>query len=167
VSGPDLARLGPTTVVGLVVEARWNELFQAVPDAWRQLFARADELRQLAGAGRFVEVSLGMKDDVYTELVGIEVSNDILSFPAGMRRLDIPTGDWLHLHHTGDVTGIAACFGALYAHAEAESIAVSDLKFDFGYAPAGSDGPHDLYLSLENNAAPQWREQSPQEAEHG
>lgn len=164
-SGPELVRLGPTTVVGLLVEARWNELFQAVPVAWRRLFARADELRQLAGAGRFVEVSLGTEGGVYTELVGIEVS-DAAACPAGMRRLDIPAGDWLHLCHTGDVTSITEGFGALYAHAEAEGIAVSDVKFDFGYTPSGNDGPHDLYLSLENDTPPQWREQSLEEAEH-
>jgi len=165
-SRPERVRLGPTTVVGLLVEARWNELFQAVPDAWHRLFARADELRQLAGAGRFVEVSLGTQDGIYTELIGIEVS-DAATCPAGLRRLHIPAGEWLHLHHTGDVTGIAEGFGALYAHAEAEGVAVSDVKVDFGYTPSADDGPHDLYLSLQNNVAPQWREQSREEAEHG
>src|SRR5690606_24987508 len=41
---PVLTDLPQTTVVGIRVTAPFEELFTAVPSAWREVFARADEL---------------------------------------------------------------------------------------------------------------------------
>lgn len=164
----ELVRLEPITVIGLRVEARWNQLSEAVPDAWRQLFRRAEELRRFTGEQQsFLEASVDIQDGVYTELVGLKVQNAAAACPAGIHRLDIPAGDWLHLVHTGPLAGITEGFSALYAHAETAGLAVSDVKLDFGYTPAGEDRPHDLYLSLKSNEAPQWRERTPEELENG
>ncbi|MFC0011450.1 GyrI-like domain-containing protein [Devosia nitrariae] len=164
----ELVRLEPITVIGLRVEAPWNQLFEAVPDAWRQLFRRADDLRRFMSQKQsFLEVSVDVRDGVYTELVGVQAQNAPAACPVEMRRLDIPAGEWLHLVHTGPLAGIADGFSALYAHAETAGLAVSDVKLDFGYTAAGEDRPHDLYLSLKSNDAPRWRERTPEELENG
>ena len=51
-------------VIGILVEAPWQELPVKVPAAWQALFAAG------TGAGAFLEASLSVENGVYREIVG-------------------------------------------------------------------------------------------------
>lgn len=150
---PELAvnrvELAGFAVSGLRVVAGWTELHGKVPSAWRDVFARVPR-----DTG-FLEVSLGVTDGLYTELVGVR-SEDLPSGVTGLETLHVPANRWLHLAHEGPATEIAERFGAIYAYAEARGLEAGELKLDMGYTRAGGVERHDLYVALEPAASPQW-----------
>lgn len=133
-------------VVGIQVVADWKNLWTEVPQAWKQLFERADEIRDRT-AETFVDVSLEMNDGVYTELVGAEV-NEAGTVPEGMVQVELPTRRYVHLRHEGPVAGIADAFGRMHAWADENEITTDDFKIDRGYTPGGDETVHDLYVRL-------------------
>ncbi|WP_237154231.1 GyrI-like domain-containing protein [Oryzibacter oryziterrae] len=130
-------------VIGFVVEAPWTELPQAVPAAWRRLFAAP------TGASNFLEASLSETGGVYRELVGY-LAAAASDLPEGMERVVFPAGRYLRLRHEGPVTDIHLGFGRLLEHARAHGLAVEPLKLDFGYRSDGQDGAHELHVRLKD-----------------
>jgi len=129
------------TIVGLPVDARFEQLSQFVPRAWRQLFAAVE------GEVQFVEVSLPPREGQFREIVGF-LADGSTPLPPGTVQLALPAGRFLTQTHVGPLEGIAEAFGELYAHAEANGLAANDLKLDFGYDPALSAPPHQLFLGI-------------------
>jgi len=89
---PEFVTLPETTVVGLRVESTFQELFQQVPAAWRSAFAREGEFDAGLGARLdvgFCDCSLGAKDGVYTEIIGVRTTADA-AVPAGMQKVTLP-----------------------------------------------------------------------------
>lgn len=62
---------------------------------------------------------------------------------------------WRRLAHAFRIAGIAATFGAMYAWAREQGLAVSEFRIDVGYTPSGVETEHDLYVGLSPAAA--WR----------
>ena len=138
----DTIDLPELTAIGIVVEARLEELSRAVPAAWTRLF-ESD-----TGATAFLEVSISREGGVYRELVGFLAARST-ELPAGMERLTIPAARYLRLIHDGPLTGIADGFASLYAHAAAHGLTAGDFKLDFGYLPGLASGRHELHVKLE------------------
>lgn len=133
--------LEPFDIIGVPVEAHWDDLPRAVPAAWGELF------RSLPETLRFVEVSLDRRDAVYREIVGyVAEAGDVV--PPGMIRYRVEGGAFLHAVHEGELHQIAERFAAIYAHAEVCGIKATDFKLDFGYTPGLPAGRHELYVRL-------------------
>ncbi|TDD69826.1 AraC family transcriptional regulator [Jiangella aurantiaca] len=134
------------TVVGIEVVARFEGLSTAVPDAWRRLFDRRDELPPPPG-GTFTEVSNELGGGAYRETVGL-VAVDADDVPAGMSAVVVPAGRFVHHRHEGPVEQIADSFGAIYDWAAQHGLRLGPLKVDQGYTPDAFDGAHDLYIDV-------------------
>lgn len=155
---PEFVTLPETTIVGLRVEAPFQELFQQVPAVWRSVFAREREFDARLEMG-FCDCSLGAKDGVYTEIIGVRAKADA-SVPAGMQKLTLPEARYASLVHHGPLAGIAAAFGALEGWIAAQPPGpdgrtwVHDgVKLDFGYLPDGAETAeggvgHRLYVRV-------------------
>jgi len=128
-------------VIGIMIDAPWQELPKKVPEAWAALFAAE------TGATSFLEASLSVEDGVYREVVGYLAANKS-EVPEGMVKVVIPAQRYLRLIHDGPLTGIANGFGRLLAHAEAAGLKATDMKLDFGYLPGLPDGRHELHVAL-------------------
>ncbi|PKD42595.1 GyrI-like domain-containing protein [Rhodohalobacter barkolensis] len=134
------------TLIGIEVKAHWKELHQKIPTAWEQLFTRKEELTNRT-TDTYTEISVNVKDEIYTQLVGAEVKTG-QPVPAGMTSLQIPKQSYLHFHHTGPLTEIAESFGNMYQWAEENGITTGEFKIDRGYLPGLPDSPHDLYIKI-------------------
>ena len=146
-------KLPALTVVGILVEAHWNELPKAVPAAWTRLFDSG--LSPEAGGVRdgFVAVSISRDKGFYRELIGVVAGPDTV-VPQRMMRLEIPANSYLSLIHDGPLAGIAQGFGSLYEHASNAGHATTDFKLDFGYQPGLPAGRHQLHIGLAPFTAP-------------
>lgn len=134
-------------IIGILVEAPWQELPVKVPAAWRALFAAE------TGATSFLEASLSVEDGVYREVVGYLAASKS-PVPEGMIKVIIPAQRYLRLAHDGPLAGIASGFGRLLAHAKGAGLKATEMKLDFGYLPGLPDGGlldgrHELHVALE------------------
>src|SRR5690606_28214660 len=109
-----------------MVEAKWEDLPQAVPAAWEQLFAAE------TGATSFLEISIGRAAGVYREIVGY-LAAKASEVPAGMVSYSIPAGRYLRIIHDGPLEVIPERYALLYSHAAAHGLNATDFKLDFGY----------------------------------
>lgn len=137
----EIVELPELIAIGIEVRERWEELPRAVPAAWERLFEAG------TGANSFLEVSLGRKEGVYTELVGFLAASRT-DVPGGMIRMVIPAQRYLRTMHDGPLEGIATGFGSLYQYAEATRLPATDFKLDFGYLPGLPAGRHELHVAL-------------------
>jgi predicted transcriptional regulator YdeE len=137
----ETVELPELVVVGILVEAGWQDLSTKVPAAWQALFAAE------TGATSFLEASLSIEDGVYREIVGYLAARKS-EVPEGMTKVVIPAQRYLRLIHDGPLAGIASGFGRLLAHAEASGLKATDMKLDFGYLPGLPDGRHELHVAL-------------------
>jgi predicted transcriptional regulator YdeE len=128
-------------IIGILVEAPWQDLPTKVTAAWRDLFATE------TGATAFLEASLSIEDGVYREIVGYLAARKS-DVPEGMTKVIIPAQRYLRLVHDGPLAGIARGFGELLAHAKASGLKATDMKLDFGYLPGLPDGRHELHVAL-------------------
>ena len=129
-------------IIGIMIEAPWQDLPAKVPEAWAALFAAE------TGATSFLEASLSVEDGVYREVVGYLAARKS-EVPEGMVKIVIPAQRYLRLIHDGPLVEIARGFGQLLAHAEAAGLKATDMKLDFGYLPGLPDGRHELHVALE------------------
>lgn len=134
------------TLIGIEVKAHWKELHQKMPEAWEQLFTRKEELTNRT-TDTYTEISVNVKDEIYTQIVGSEVKAG-QPVPAGMTSLQIPKQSYLHFHHNGQLTEITGSFGKMYQWAENNHLAADEFKIDRGYLPGLPDSPHDLYIKI-------------------
>ncbi|MBX9454899.1 MAG: GyrI-like domain-containing protein [Rhizobium sp.] len=128
-------------IIGILVEAPWQELPTTVQAAWRALFAAE------TGATSFLAASLSVEDGVYREIVGYLAAGKS-EVPDRMTKVIIPPQRYLRLVHEGPLNGIAQGFGDLLAHARASGLTATDMKLDFGYLPGLPDGRHELHVAL-------------------
>jgi predicted transcriptional regulator YdeE len=150
----DLADRQSLTVTGFLAIAPWEDLPIVVPAAWRKLFSRVGEIGGTAASPEYVEISFERERGIFRELVGV-VTPAGTPIPEGMQQVLVPAGRYLHVVHQGELTGIADSFQALYDHAAAAGIDVTDFKLDFGYDPLFSPGQHDLFVGLASTDRPQ------------
>ena len=130
------------TAIGVLVEARWDDLPRAVPAAWTRLFETD------TGATSFLEVSISRENGVYRELVGYLAAKKT-EVPPGMVKITIPAQRYLRLIHDGPLADIAAGFEKLHAHAAVAGLRATDYKLDFGYLPGLPPGRHELHVAIE------------------
>jgi predicted transcriptional regulator YdeE len=128
-------------IIGIMVEAPWQELPEKVPAAWRALFAAE------TGATAFLEASLSVEDGIYREIVGYLAARKS-QVPEGMTKVVIPAQRYLRLNHDGPLSGIGQAFGEVMAYAKASRLKISDMKLDFGHLPGLPDGRHELHVAL-------------------
>lgn len=154
---PRLVDLPETTVVGLRVVAPFAELRTAVPAAWREVFARSDELSERLDEG-FAECSLGAADGVYSEIVGARMPAGSLP-PPGMDAVVLPGARYATLKHDGPLAAIGESFGVLeswiatLAHEGGARLEHDGVKLDVGYRPnefaaADPGAGHELYARV-------------------
>ena len=129
------------TTIGIMVEAKWEDLSRAVPAAWEQLFAAE------TGATSFLEVSIGREAGVYRELVGY-LAAKASEVPPGMVSYSIPPGRYLRIIHDGPLDAIPDQYALLYSHAAAHGLNATDFKLDFGYSPGLPTGRHELHVAI-------------------
>jgi predicted transcriptional regulator YdeE len=113
------------SVVGIEVVAPWDELFQAVPAAFKQLVERLEEIPHRS-TGSLVDVSVEVRDGVYRELIGTPVDR-IDAAPAGMIGLTFAAQRFVHHRHAGPVDAIAAAYQEIYDWGRAQGLALDDL----------------------------------------
>lgn len=128
-------------VIGILVDAPWQELPVKVPAAWHALFAAE------TGATSFLAASLSVEGGIYREIVGYLAAQKSC-VPDGMTKVVIPPRRYLRLMQDGPLAEIAQGFGRLLAHAKAARLRTTDMKLDFGYRPGLPDGPHELHVAL-------------------
>jgi predicted transcriptional regulator YdeE len=128
-------------IIGIMIEAPWQDLPAKMREAWTTLFATE------TGATSFLEASLSVEDGVYREVVGY-LAAQRSEVPEGMVKVVIPAQRYLRLIHDGPLTGIASEYGRLLAHAKAAQLKATDMKLDFGYLPGLPDGRHELHVAL-------------------
>ena len=134
-------------LVGLEVEASWQDLWVKMPKAWSILPHKIDSIPHRMG-DVMIDVSLGVERDIYHQFIGCEV-RDASDIPDALNCILIPEQPYLHHRHEGALRDIANGFGALYDHARAEDIEVTEFKIDVGYRTDRTETPHDLYVGME------------------
>lgn len=134
-------------IVGIQVEAEFDDLFTEIPKAWKRFGDRLEEIQHRVG-NVMTEISLDVTDSVYTELVGVEVDGNG-KVPEGMTAITVPTQTYLHHRHEGSLEKIASTFGEMLDWAKEKGYQTSDFKIDHGYRRDGSESTHDLYVRIE------------------
>lgn len=142
----EIVEKGPVRVVGIEVNAPWRELWTEVPKAWQLLRARAGEIAHRSGEV-FLDVSVEVRDGVYRQIVGAEVSA-IERVPEGMVGLEIPAQRYLRYRHEGTLEAIAESFAKMYAWGRERGHALDEFKLDVGYTLEGGERTHDLYVRV-------------------
>lgn len=133
-------------VVGVQVSARWNQLWELMPDAWDDFVTRCADIKHRVSHA-FMDVTLRRRDDEFTQLICCEVT-DFDDVPPGMVALEIPPQEYIHLRHDGPIARITAAFGDMHDWAYARDYTLDDFKFDAGYVTDGSEHEHDLYVRV-------------------
>ncbi|MCU1379175.1 MAG: hypothetical protein JWN29_2158 [Acidimicrobiales bacterium] len=130
-------------VIGLQVDAAFDDLATVVPAAWAQLFERADAIIGRTGT-TFLELSTDLGNGRYRELVGAQVVGGTPP-PAGMLAELVYEARWVHELHHGPLEDIGATFALMLDFLADQGLHADGVKLDVGY---GADGPHDLYVRL-------------------
>ena len=143
----DIITLPRMLLIGMEIEASWQDLWIKMPKAWSLLPHRIQDLPHRMG-DLMIDVSLGMENDIYHQFICCEV-RDASQIPQGLTCILLPEQPYLHHRHEGSLRDIANGFGTLYDYAEGEDIEVTDFKIDVGYRQNRAETPHDLYVGLE------------------
>lgn len=146
----ELTDLPELRVVGVQLEAPFEELRHRVPMAWKALLSRATELPDPAATG-YVEASEHLGGGRYRETVGVLAGADT-AVPAGMRAVVLPAGRWARVVHDGPLVQVAESFGRLHDWCADQGLTSGDLKLDTGYDADGG-GPHVLHVDVPTPAA--------------
>jgi predicted transcriptional regulator YdeE len=149
----EITDLPALSVIGLLVDAHWNELPNAVPAAWTQLFDSGLKPDTDLIHNGFVEVSISRELANYRELLGVVAGPNTL-VQKRMVRLEIPANRYLSIVHDGPLRGITHGFELLYHRASELGLMATDFKLDFGYQPGLPAGRHQLYVGLAPLALP-------------
>ncbi|MEL7833284.1 GyrI-like domain-containing protein [Fodinibius sp. Rm-B-1B1-1] len=134
------------TVIGIKVQAKWDDLHEKMPKVWQEFRKRLEEVSERKN-DIMMDISLDESDGVYTQLIGVEVEGDT-EIPDGMTKIIIPSQKYVYYEHEGDVSKIAESFGKMYDWAEQQNIDVGDFKIDVGYRRDSSDRAHELYVKV-------------------
>ena len=134
-------------IAGIQVEAEFDDLHSEIPKAWKRLGKQLEEIPHRVG-DVMTEISMGAKDGMYTELVGVEVDGNG-TLPEEMVTARIPVQTYIHHRHQGPLEEIARTFGKILEWAEEKGYDTADFKIDHGYLREGSESEHDLYVKIE------------------
>lgn len=135
-------------VVGLRVQADWQMLWRTMPEAWRELIARRNEIPHRVSE-TLMDVSVCVDCGNYTQLIGAEVDRVSDSeVPSGMSTVYVEPATYLYARHAGPVTEIAQTFGRMYDWARANRVQLDEFKVDQGYTAEGTEVEHDLYVRI-------------------
>jgi predicted transcriptional regulator YdeE len=136
-------------VTGITVQAKWNELWEKMPKVWKEMFERYREIENRK-EDVLLDISLEVKNDIYTQFIGTKVTGGNEDTPEGMKTVHIPAKNYIHQKHTGPLKEIATTFGEIYDWANKNNINTGNFKLDVGYVPSGDENYHDLYVEIEN-----------------
>lgn len=135
------------TVIGIEVEAPWDELHEKMPKTWQEFKNRLDELSDRK-SDVMMDISLDVTDGRYTQLIGVEVEKSA-AVPDGMEKVEIPTQSYIYHQHEGDLSGIAESFGKMYDWAKEREIGTGEFKIDCGYRKDGTETEHALFIRVD------------------
>jgi len=132
--------------VGLRVDADRQGLWRKMPEAWRALHERADEIRHRV-TDVLMDISVSVDCGCYTQLIGAEVAHadDV---PDGMCVVHVPAGTYLHTRHTGSLPQIAETFRRMYEWGRENGVRLDEFRIDSGYTVSGGEPHHDLYVRV-------------------
>lgn len=134
-------------VVGIKVEATWEELWTQMPQAWDQFIDRYDEIDNRVEDNCFMDISVEKKGELYTQFICTEVTG-FEDIPTNMEILEVPSQKYIFHQHRGTLHEIASSFGEIYAWAEANGHDARDFKIDRGYTPWQSEREHELFVKI-------------------
>lgn len=134
-------------VVGMKVEADWQELHAKMPEAWKSAENRLEEITNRK-EDVMMDISLDVTDGRYIQLIGVKVENSA-GVPDGMEKVKIPAQRYIYHQHEGDLSGIAESFGKMYNWAKEHGIETGEFKIDYGYRKDGIETEHALYVKME------------------
>jgi predicted transcriptional regulator YdeE len=149
-NSPEVTDLPELRVVGVQLEAPFDELRHRVPVAWQAVLGRAVELPD-PGATGYVEASQHLGGGRYRETVGVLAGADT-AVPVGMTAVVLPARRWARLVHDGPLPEVAESFGRLHDWCAQQGLAYGDLKLDTGYTADGT-GPHVLHVDVPGTSA--------------
>lgn len=135
------------TVIGIEVEAPWDELHEKMPKTWQEIKNRLDELSDRK-SDVMMDISLDVTDGRYTQLIGVEVEKSA-SVPDGMEKVEIPAQRYIYHQHEGDLSRIAESFGKMYDWAKEREIETEEFKIDYGYQKDGTETEHALFIKVD------------------
>lgn len=141
-----IVHMNAMRVVGIPVEATWENLWIEMPKTWRDFIARHTEIQHRC-ENTFLDVSVDRRGDMYLQLICAQVTH-IEEIPEGMRAIEIPSQRYIHYQHVGPVEAIAESFGKMYDWAHEHGYSVGEFKIDKGYTAEGEELEHDLYIGL-------------------
>lgn len=136
------------TVIGIEIEAPWNELHEKVPKAWQEFKNRLNEISDRKN-DIMMDISLDVTDGRYTQLIGVKVEKSA-AVPGGMKKVEIPTQRYVYHQHEGDLSGIAESFGKMYDWAKEREIGAGEFKIDYGYRKDGTETDHELFIKVDH-----------------
>ncbi|WP_026695262.1 GyrI-like domain-containing protein [Peribacillus kribbensis] len=133
--------------VGKKVACGWQELGTQMPEAWRQVLEKKDEIKNRVSP-YILDICLHVRDGEFTQLVGVEVSS-LSDIPEGFEGAAIPKQKYLYSHYSGPVTDIAGHFGKMMSWAEENCLMVDPEDFKIQYTPEKNDEEgYSLYVKL-------------------
>lgn len=140
----EIRQLETFKLVGIKVEADWRHLATEMPAAWQVIRARQTEIKDRVD-NDFLDVCLQKQGEIYTQFVSVEVSH-FASIPEGMSAIEIPACQYIYHLHTRSEDQIAATFGAMYAWAQQNGIAVDEFKID--RTSSNTQAEHHLFIRV-------------------
>jgi predicted transcriptional regulator YdeE len=143
----EIVELAEFAVIGLVVEARFDQLPTVITSAWKELHERLEEIADRT-SGVLTEVSSDLGDGRYREVLGARVTRDALA-PDGMVRIEVPAGRFVRATEAGPLERIGSTFGAMQDHARSIGYRPDGVLVDDGYLVEGA-GPHTLLVRLDD-----------------
>lgn len=133
-------------VVGIKVEAEWEELHTKMPKAWQEMKQRLEEISNRKG-DIMMDLSLWEEGGTYKQLVGVETTLDT-EVPKGMTKIIIPPKKYVWHQHKGELSEVGETFGQMYEWAEQQNVETGNFKIDVGYRMDGAESTHDLHIGV-------------------
>jgi hypothetical protein len=130
-------------IVGLAFEINDDQLDNAMPFAWSQLFDRADAIIGRTGTA-FLELSTDLGGGRHRKVLGAQVVAGT-SPPPEMEAELVYEATWIHERHHGPPERIPRTYARMLDHAADHGLHADGVRLDIG---DGADGPHDLFLRI-------------------
>ncbi|MEX0610233.1 MAG: GyrI-like domain-containing protein [Balneolaceae bacterium] len=133
-------------VTGIIVHANWKQLWNEMPKAWESFFELYESIENKMNSN-FMDISLGIENETYSQLICVEVSEHEAA-PEQMINYVVPLKKYIHHKHTGKLEGIAESFGKMYTWGKKQKLNTTEFKLDVGYSLSGDENSHDLFIEV-------------------
>ncbi|PLT29588.1 GyrI-like domain-containing protein [Peribacillus deserti] len=134
-------------VIGKKVTCPWQELGALMPEAWKTVMERKDEIPNRLSP-YILDICLHVIDGEFTQLVGVEVSS-LEHIPDGLNGAVIPKQKYIYSKHTDSVMDIAGHFGRMIEWAKENCLTIDPFDFKIQYSPEyNEERGYDLYFKL-------------------